>query len=281
MKQGRRRARAVGSGAGFAYFHGQGPTSQLYGSTIHRSRRPGAGSRSPTTTAPTPAHPGADGGPRPPRCARDLLLVGQWAEREPGLVRELRAAGHALGNHTCTHPTMPLLLLGAGARRAGALPGGGRGRRDGFDSRRAALMRPPYGRRRPATLRAMRAEGYVPVLWSVTCWDWRKRTTRPQGRAPLPRERARATSSSSTTAAHSSPPPIARARSPRPRTRSGAAREPRATGSSPSPSWSANDVMRPLGSSSPTSGTTSSSSTTAVAVPGPRRASCSRSASSA
>ena len=37
-----------------------------------------------------------------------------------------------------------------------------------------ALMRPPYGRRRPGTLRAMRAEGYVPVTWSITCYDWRK-----------------------------------------------------------------------------------------------------------
>ena len=39
----------------------------------------------------------------------------------------------------------------------------------------AALMRPPWGRRRPGTLRAVRSAGYVPVLWSVTCWDWRER----------------------------------------------------------------------------------------------------------
>jgi peptidoglycan/xylan/chitin deacetylase (PgdA/CDA1 family) len=40
------------------------------------------------------------------------------------------------------------------------------------------LMRPPYGRRRPATLRTMREEGYEPVTWSVTCYDWRRTATR-------------------------------------------------------------------------------------------------------
>ena len=39
------------------------------------------------------------------------------------------------------------------------------------------LMRPPYGRRRPGTLRVLRDEGYVPVIWSVTLWDWSKGVT--------------------------------------------------------------------------------------------------------
>jgi peptidoglycan/xylan/chitin deacetylase (PgdA/CDA1 family) len=36
------------------------------------------------------------------------------------------------------------------------------------------LMRPPWGRRRPGTLRVLREEGYQPILWSVTLWDWAK-----------------------------------------------------------------------------------------------------------
>jgi peptidoglycan/xylan/chitin deacetylase (PgdA/CDA1 family) len=39
------------------------------------------------------------------------------------------------------------------------------------------LMRPPYGRRRPGTLRVLREEGYIPVNWSVTLWDWNKGVT--------------------------------------------------------------------------------------------------------
>ena len=36
-------------------------------------------------------------------------------------------------------------------------------------------MRPPFGRRRPGTLRVLRSEGYLPVTWSVTGYDWRPR----------------------------------------------------------------------------------------------------------
>ena len=38
-------------------------------------------------------------------------------------------------------------------------------------------MRPPYGRRRPGTLRMMRDQGYVGVPWSITGFDWRPRDT--------------------------------------------------------------------------------------------------------
>jgi peptidoglycan-N-acetylglucosamine deacetylase len=38
-------------------------------------------------------------------------------------------------------------------------------------------MRPPYGRRRPGTLRVLREEGYIPIIWSVTLWDWAKHVT--------------------------------------------------------------------------------------------------------
>ena len=70
----------------------------------------------------------------------------------------------------------------------------------------AMLMRPPYGRRRPGTLRTMRARGLRPrhVV------DHRLRLARAHDRArdhpPLPSARGRATSSSCTTAPTPSPP---------------------------------------------------------------------------
>ena len=107
-----------------------------------------------------------------------FFSIGKWAQREPGLLREVHAAGHAIGNHTQTHPTLAL-ASGAGvadelSRCREAVEGAGVefSQVDG-----AALMRPPWGRRRPGTLRAIRAAGYVPVLWSITCWDWRERET--------------------------------------------------------------------------------------------------------
>jgi peptidoglycan-N-acetylglucosamine deacetylase len=107
-----------------------------------------------------------------------FFLIGKWAEREPGLVRELDAAGHALGNHTYNHPRMPFISDETAADEL----------RRGREAVEAAgvrfsevggemLMRPPYGSRRPGTLRTARAEGYVPVTWSVTCYDWRRSAT--------------------------------------------------------------------------------------------------------
>jgi peptidoglycan/xylan/chitin deacetylase (PgdA/CDA1 family) len=169
---------AAGAGAGLAYFHAQSPTSQLYGRTIHRNPEAGRSIALTYDDGPNPRHTQelmdvlAGHGAR-----ATFFLVGQWAEREPGLVRALRDAGHALGNHTWSHPTLALRST-AGVRdelsrcRA-AIEAAGAGL-DEVDGQ--ALMRPPWGRRRPGTLRAVRTDGYVPVLWSITSWDWLKRT---------------------------------------------------------------------------------------------------------
>jgi peptidoglycan/xylan/chitin deacetylase (PgdA/CDA1 family) len=171
-----RPALLLGAGAaGVAFYGAQVPTAQLFGPTIHRYR--GAHGRLALTF---------DDGPNPRMTPRLLelldafdakatfFLIGKWAAREPALVREIAERGHALGNHTYSHPTMPLhgarLVREDLARCRGAveLAGvtfsrvGGR-----------MLMRPPYGRRRPGTLRVLAEEGYVPVTWSVTAYDWR------------------------------------------------------------------------------------------------------------
>ncbi len=177
MKPAARLGAGLGAaGLGFGYYHVQVPTSQLYGPTI--CRVPSAGKKLALTY---------DDGPNPEQTPHlmallerfnahaTFFLIGRWAEREPGLIRELHAAGHAIGNHTFSHPTMPLLSSGgvreelARCRAAVEASGVSFSEHDG-----QALMRPPYGRRRPGTLRTMRAEGYVPVTWSITCFDWRK-----------------------------------------------------------------------------------------------------------
>lgn len=170
---------AVLGAAGVALYNGQVPTAQLYGATV--CRVPSASKKLAITF---------DDGPNPaytPELMRILerhdahatfFLIGQWAEREPELIRELVAAGHAVGNHTYTHPTMPAKSAATireelrRCRAAVEASGVGFTQLDG-----AAMMRPPYGRRLPGTLRTMRAEGYVPVTWSITGWDWLKRTS--------------------------------------------------------------------------------------------------------
>ncbi len=169
---------AIGVG-GFAFYHGQYPTSQLYGRTICRA--PDAERMIALTY---------DDGPNP-RYTEELmevldrhgaratfLLIGRWAEREPELVRSLAKAGHALGNHTWSHPIMPLRSASAIreelrlCREAVQAAGVEFSKVNG-----AELMRPPYGRRRPGTLRTLRETGYVPLLWSITCYDWRRTAT--------------------------------------------------------------------------------------------------------
>ena len=165
--------------AGAALYQGQYPTAQLYGPTIHRERC--AGKRLALTF---------DDGPNPEQTPRLLellasydaratfFLIGKWAHREPALVGEIVARGHAIGNHTYSHPTMPARSskwIRDDLRRCREAVEASGERFSAVDGR--ALMRPPYGRRRPGTLRTLRDEGYVPVTWSITGYDWRTWTT--------------------------------------------------------------------------------------------------------
>jgi peptidoglycan/xylan/chitin deacetylase (PgdA/CDA1 family) len=107
-----------------------------------------------------------------------FFSIGRFARQEPALLREVAAAGHAIGNHTHSHVSMPfhtdetirreLRLATEAIEDAGVELARAQGKR---------LMRPPYGRRRPGTLRVLREEGYVPIVWSVTLWDWSKGVT--------------------------------------------------------------------------------------------------------
>jgi peptidoglycan/xylan/chitin deacetylase (PgdA/CDA1 family) len=171
-------ASALAAG-GAAVFEGQYPTAQLYGPTVHRERA--AGKRIALTF---------DDGPNPEQtplllellakhdAKATFFLIGQWADREPELIRRTVAEGHAIGNHTFVHPTMPAHSSQwirndlRRCREAVEASGESFSTIDG-----AALMRPPYGRRRPGTLRTLREEGYVPVTWSITGYDWRAHTT--------------------------------------------------------------------------------------------------------
>jgi peptidoglycan/xylan/chitin deacetylase (PgdA/CDA1 family) len=172
-------AGALAGAAGWAIYNGQAPKPQTFGRTFIGT--PGQGTLMALTyddgpnTAWTPA-------------LLELLAkhdvhatffsIGHYAREQPALLREVAAAGHAIGNHTYTHVSMPfhtdetirdeLRRTTAAIEDAGVEMPRVQGKR---------LMRPPYGRRRPGTLRVLREEGYVPIIWSVTLWDWSKGVT--------------------------------------------------------------------------------------------------------
>jgi peptidoglycan-N-acetylglucosamine deacetylase len=180
MSRGARAALgAAGAATGFAWYHGQVPTSQLYGRTICRVPEADRMIALTYDDGPNPKHTEDLMGVLDRHGAKaTFLLIGRWAEREPDLVRSLYREGHALGNHTWSHPTMPLRSAAAireemrRCREAVEAAGVSFATVDG-----AELMRPPYGRRRPGTLRTVREVGYVPLLWSITGYDWRRTAT--------------------------------------------------------------------------------------------------------
>jgi peptidoglycan/xylan/chitin deacetylase (PgdA/CDA1 family) len=95
-----------------------------------------------------------------------FFLVGERAARHPELVARIAAEGHAIGNHSWDHPSLPKLTRGQIAAqldrtRAALAPHGG------------ALMRPPYGSQSPKSYLAARARGYRVVMWGVSGGDWR------------------------------------------------------------------------------------------------------------
>jgi peptidoglycan/xylan/chitin deacetylase (PgdA/CDA1 family) len=77
-------------------------------------------------------------------------------------------AGHVIGNHTFTHP---LLIFESAARTRTQLVDCGRALEDAIGVH-SNLFRPPFGGRRPATLRVARALGSETVMWNVTGYDW-------------------------------------------------------------------------------------------------------------
>ena len=97
-----------------------------------------------------------------------FFVIGRLAERSAGLLREIRAAGHVIGNHAFSH-RHPWTLTRARARsevRCGA---------DAIAQaigERPRWFRPPHGRLGAYLAEAAREEGQRVALWSVSAVDW-------------------------------------------------------------------------------------------------------------
>jgi peptidoglycan-N-acetylglucosamine deacetylase len=97
-----------------------------------------------------------------------FFMIGRYVRERPEIARAVAAAGHVIGNHTFTHP---LLTFQSQARTLTELSSCHQALEDTIGVH-SALFRPPFGGRRPATLRITRAFGLVTVMWSVTGYDW-------------------------------------------------------------------------------------------------------------
>jgi peptidoglycan-N-acetylglucosamine deacetylase len=102
-----------------------------------------------------------------------FFLVGEQVRGHPGVAAEIAAAGHAVAIHGDRHRTLlrvgPRALDDDLARAAATIA----------DATGAApvLHRAPYGIYSPLALRAVRARGWTPLLWSRWGRDWTRRAT--------------------------------------------------------------------------------------------------------
>ncbi|MDO5628340.1 MAG: polysaccharide deacetylase family protein [Mobilicoccus sp.] len=94
-----------------------------------------------------------------------FFMVGSAARANPTVVRRVKAEGHAVGNHTFTHPWLTkrsAQAIRTELRRTDAVIG------------RTTCMRPPGGFVSPTVRQVAKTEGKQVILWSVDPADWRR-----------------------------------------------------------------------------------------------------------
>jgi peptidoglycan/xylan/chitin deacetylase (PgdA/CDA1 family) len=109
-----------------------------------------------------------------------FFLVGEQVRRNPGLAREILAAGHRLGVHCDRHRN--LLRLAPGQVREDLARA--RGEVAEVLGEEPKLYRPPYGVLNGSALREARRRRWRVLLWSEWGRDWEARAT-PEGIARL------------------------------------------------------------------------------------------------
>ncbi len=100
-----------------------------------------------------------------------FFLVDTWTQKYPELVKEIHARGHEIGNHSTTHPQMSKLSPEQIRKELSGMSA----RLESLIGERPVLFRPPYGDYSNQVILTARAEGYVPVQWSVDSLDWKNR----------------------------------------------------------------------------------------------------------
>lgn len=172
---------ALAAAAGICAYASIAPQSQLFGRTLVAGRNPAEFALT------------YDDGPNEPWTSQllDLLarhqlratffLIGKYVRQRPDLVREIRDAGHLIGNHTVTHPW----LAAQTPRRVREELAGCNAALEDVLGRPVRFFRPPHGSRRPDVLHAAQELGLTAVMWNAMGFDWRLNTTADQIAAHL------------------------------------------------------------------------------------------------
>ncbi len=98
-----------------------------------------------------------------------FFLIGRFVKRRPDIAREIAKRGHAIGNHTFNHPN---LIFASAQQTRADIQQCHQALLDAIGEY-SRLFRPPFGGRRPGTLKIVRTEGLKSVMWNATGYDWR------------------------------------------------------------------------------------------------------------
>jgi peptidoglycan/xylan/chitin deacetylase (PgdA/CDA1 family) len=105
-----------------------------------------------------------------------FFLIGQRVRTFPGLAREIVERGHAIGNHTETHPSLTFLSprrIAEELQRCDDAIAAATGKSPRW-------MRPPFGYRSPLLDSIVRRRGGAGVaMWNVAARDWRTHSPEP------------------------------------------------------------------------------------------------------
>src|SRR5260370_23530079 len=155
--------------ASAAAYQSMAPTAQWYGRTFAGGIR---GSKHIALTY--------DDGPNDPHTLRVLdvlakhtvratfFMIDRYVQQRPNIARAVAQAGHLIGNHTFTHP---LLIFESEVRTHSQLVDCRQALEEAV-GKHSNLFRPPFGGRRPATIRVARELGLQTIMWNVTGYDW-------------------------------------------------------------------------------------------------------------
>jgi peptidoglycan/xylan/chitin deacetylase (PgdA/CDA1 family) len=152
------------------------PSSQLFGSTLRRLNQP-AGIALTFDDGPNPAIT-----PRllnllaRYRARATFFLIGRHVRAYPTLAAEIASRGHAIGNHTDSHPNLIWKTPAAIRQELVACS-------DAILSatgRPPLWMRPPFGFRGPQLAAVVRDTGHrAVVMWNRLAWDWKAHDKAP------------------------------------------------------------------------------------------------------
>ncbi|MFC0625912.1 polysaccharide deacetylase family protein [Kribbella deserti] len=90
-----------------------------------------------------------------------FFQLGSMVTQHPGLQEQIRAAGHAIGNHSISHAQLTAI---SGQKRHHEI----------FDGPQSRCFRPPYGATNAKVRADIKAAGMKQILWDIDPRDWAK-----------------------------------------------------------------------------------------------------------